>query len=188
MNKTLKLLLFLVPACFALVFLCAGCNGKNNHKTTNQTVSKSQTARNFPVIKKMNTDLLNKLIQNRNGKILIVNLWSTWSAKSMNQLLILNDIYDRYNKSLADFAVITIDPSSDIDSKVVPFLEKENINYPIYMIDSTYGKQIMNMLNPSWPGSIPVMYFYNQKGVQKIMLQGMQTQVQIEKAINDLTN
>ena len=184
----MKSLLFHAILFFSIASFISGCGQKNNSKTLDQNTNKLQNAENFPVIKKLNTNLLNKLISNRNGKILIINLWSTWSGKSMNQLIILNDMYERYKNNLADFLIITIDPYPDIDSKVVPFLEKENISFPVYMIDSTFGKQIMKTLNPAWSGSIPVIYFYNQKGVQKIILQGMQTQADIEKAINDLTN
>ncbi len=187
-RRKLKSFIYSVATALAIAFLISGCAQKNKPKTADRNIKKTQISENYPIIRKLNSETMTGMIKNRNGKILIINLWSTWSAKSMNQLLILNGLYEKYKNNLADFAVITIDPNSDIDSKVVPFIKKENINLPVYMIDSAYGKQIMNMLNPSWTGSIPVIYFYNQKGIQKIMLQGMQTQAEIEKAINDLTN
>ena len=132
--------------------------------------------------------MLNRIIHDRNGKILIVNLWSTWSGKSMNQLLILNDMYSRYKEDLADFLIITIDAGKDLDNKVVPFLKKENIKFPVYAIDPGEGQKIMKTLNPAWTGSIPIIYIYNGKGIQRKILKGIQTQSDIEESINDAAN
>ena len=186
--QKLKTSLICVLAFAAIMLFIPGCGKKHNAKV--QAENKTKTVQTeFPsIIKKLNTGLLKKIISDREGKILIVSLWSTWSGKSMNQLLILNDIYGRYKNDLADFAIITIDAASDIDSKVVPFLKKEDIQFPVYSIDPGEGKHIMKILNPAWTGSIPVTYIYNSKGIQKKILLGLQTQSLIEESINDITN
>lgn len=184
----MKSLLINLIAFSSLILFVSGCGGKNKSKNIIENKTKTPVEENSTIIKKLNTDLLKKIIQDRNGKILIVNLWSTWSGKSMNQLLILNDVYEKYKNDLADFLVVTIDTNPAIESKDVPFIKKENIKFPVYMIDSGNGKQIMNTLNPAWTGSIPVIYIYDGKGVQRKILQGLQSQAEIEENINELTN
>lgn len=185
----LKPLLLLAVLFLSIIGFVSGCGNKNNKKV-HTTIEKKQIqpVRTSSIIKKLNTDMLDSIIRNRNGKILIVNLWSTWSGKSMNQLLILNNIYSRYKDRLVDFLTISIDAGKDLDTKVLPFLKKENIKLPVYTVSTGEGQKIMKTLNPAWNGSIPVIYIYNTKGIRKKILKGIQTQSDIEESINDVTN
>ncbi len=184
----MKSLLINLIAFSALILFVSGCGRKSKPENTIENKAKAPVEENSTTVKKLNTELLKKIIQDRNGKILIVNLWSTWSGKSMNQLQILNDVYEKYKNDLADFVVITIDTYPDIESKDIPFIKKQNIKFPVYMVEPADGKLIMNTLNPAWTGSIPVMYIYDEKGVQRKILQGLQSQSEIESNIKELTN
>ncbi len=173
---------FIIQSFFLLIILItlSGCSG---NKSKNKSDKKNNAKVTQHLTKKLDSVLLQNIIKERNGKILLVNLWSTWSQKSMKQLSELQDLYNNNLNKSVDFVLINIDPSAEQKTKVIPFLEKNNFTIPIYTIEVNQGKTIMKMLNPNWTGNIPVIYIYNEHGIQKEILQGVQVKDNIIAAV-----
>ena len=168
---------------FAVISLLSGCR-QNKNGDEDYAQHDTMTA---PVIRNLSAAMLRKILTERNGKILLVNLWSTWSEKSMSQLSDFKELYKDYSNT-ADFLIINIDLSTAVEPKVLPFLKKNKINFPVYLIDANEGKTIMKMLNPGWAGNIPVTYIYDKTGNQKTILQGIQSGNELKENIKNIIN
>jgi len=106
---------------------------------------------------------LQKLIDNRNDKILLLNIWATWCAPCRKEIPDLIRIWNNY-KSTVDVVGISIDYSEDLEKIVLPFLEKNNVPYINYISDFRKDENLINSLNKDWSGALPASFIYNPSG------------------------
>jgi len=72
-------------------------------------------------VKEINEDLLNNLIKNRNGKILLINVWAAWCIPCREEFPDLVKLAYNYKDDL-DVIAISVDYKDEIETKVKPFL------------------------------------------------------------------
>ncbi len=106
---------------------------------------------------------LQELIDNRNDKLLLLNIWATWCAPCRKEIPDLVKLSESY-KSSVDVIGISIDYPEDLDEKVLPFLENNNVNYVNYISAFKKDENLINFLNKNWGGVLPASFIYNHNG------------------------
>ena len=91
-------------------------------------------------VEKINQATLEKLIKNRNGKVLFLNVWATWCAPCKEEFPDLVKLADKYKNLKVDIIGLSVDYTDEIDSKIIPFLKKNKANFKIYVNDLTMLK------------------------------------------------
>ncbi|MDP3353251.1 MAG: TlpA disulfide reductase family protein [Flavobacteriaceae bacterium] len=86
------------------------------------------------------------------NKVIIVNFWATWCPPCVAEMPSLQDLYNDYKDKVV-FVFVT----SEGREKVMPFLEKNNYNLPIYNMSSREPELLSTR-------SIPATYLINKKG------------------------
>jgi thiol-disulfide isomerase/thioredoxin len=110
---------------------------------------------------------LKNKINNRNGKILFVNFWATWCEPCVEEFPDLVKIYDDNKDSNFEFLSVSVNLPSEIDDKVKPFLEKQNADFPVVVIEEKRSEQIINLVNPEWDGTVPATIIFDKNGKRK---------------------
>jgi thiol-disulfide isomerase/thioredoxin len=126
---------------------------------------------------------LKNLITNRNGKILLLNVWATWCPPCIEEFPDLVRIYNTYNDDKFEILGISVDEPDEINSKVIPFLNKNKVPFKVYLAKLDNEEKFINALNSSWNGAIPATFIYDSAGRQKYFSIGMKTYEQFEKEI-----
>jgi thiol-disulfide isomerase/thioredoxin len=112
-------------------------------------------------------------IRNANaGKVLLVNLWASWCKPCVEEFPHLVKLYNDYKVENFELILISLDFKEEIDSKVIPFLKKNNIDFPTYYIDAKNNvEDIINYFDKKWEGAIPATFIYdrNNKMVETVI-------------------
>jgi thiol-disulfide isomerase/thioredoxin len=130
-------------------------------------------------------DDLENLIKNRTGKPLLINIWATWCAPCREEFPDLVKIAHEYGDKI-DVVGISVDFPEEIDSKIIPFLKKQNVLFTNYVIKVIEPEDFINLLNKEWSGAIPATFIYNEKGNQIKYLIGRQRYKEFEAVIKNL--
>lgn len=105
-------------------------------------------------VKAINTDSLNKEISEAKSRLLIVDFWATWCSPCKKQLPVLFNLYEKYkSKGLSIIGVAMDYNAQNVDK----FLEKSDVNYPIYLgnEDIAYIYKVK---------AVPTMHIYDKSG------------------------
>ena len=135
-----------------------------------------------PEVKVITVSELKNLINDRSGKPLLINVWATWCAPCREEFPDLVKIANEYYGQI-DVVGISVDFPEEIDSKIIPFLKKQNASFNNYVIKVIEPENFINLLNENWSGAIPGTFIYDKNGGQVKHLIGKQSYEEFEKAV-----
>jgi thiol-disulfide isomerase/thioredoxin len=122
---------------------------------------------------------LNDIIKNREGSILLINIWATWCIPCKEEFPDLIKISDKYNEQI-ELIGISIDFPDEVESKIKPFLNKLKPNFINYVNVENDTEKFINNLNLDWSGAIPATFFYDSDGKQLLFYEGKMSFKEIE--------
>lgn len=125
---------------------------------------------------------LEKIINENDGRALLINVWATWCAPCREEFPELVKLANNYNKKVRVVG-ISVDEKEDLDSKVIPFLKNQNAYFQNYLLKVVDPEDFINALDKKWSGAIPATFIFDKEGNQKEMIVGKQTYQIFEKAI-----
>jgi len=148
---------------------------------------KSDTNSDYKV-EKINQSSLEKIIKNRDGKVLFLNVWATWCAPCKEEFPDLVKLADKYKKSKVDFIGLSVDFPDEVDSKIIPFLKKNKANFKIYVNDFDDVEDLINFINKKWNGAIPATFIFDKTGKQQKYILGMRDFDEFNKELSEVLN
>lgn len=164
------------------LFLLAGCT-RRNHSPEQQSGSDptKKPRSNYPV-ELLDESGFQKLIRERNGKKLILNVWATWCLPCVEEFPDLVKLSTSLDANY-EIAGISVDDPDEIESKVVPFLKKNNPPFKIFVSNFKKQDDLINALNSKWNGAIPATFIYDSTGSQRTYFIGSRSLKQFENEI-----
>ncbi len=137
-------------------------------------------------VKTINEKELDKLIQKRNEKILLLNVWATWCEPCKEEFPDLIKLSNDLGKKNVEVAAISVDFTDEIESKILPFLKTMNVPFTVYVADFPTQDSFINKFDKDWSGAIPATFIYDKKGKRRQFLFGKQSYTQFKKAVEDV--
>ncbi len=139
-------------------------------------------------VEKMNKSSLDKLIKNRNGKILFLNVWATWCRPCKEEFPDLVKLAEKYKNSKIEIIGLSVDYPDEVESKIIPFLKKNKANFKIYVNDFEDVQDLIDYLSKDWNGGIPATFIFDKNGKQKKFILGMRHFEYFDNEINSILN
>ncbi|WP_179343980.1 TlpA family protein disulfide reductase [Winogradskyella ursingii] len=172
--KQILLMLFV-----ASVFSC------KNEKTETATVetkseiisSDEKTPVNYPFTI-YDYDGLEPLINKEDDKVHVVNFWATWCAPCVKELPYFEAINKKYDDDELEVLLVSLDFPKNYGSKLVPFLEKHDLQSQVVAFDDVDQNRWIPAINNDWSGAIPATIIY--KGDQRKFYEKSFTQEELE--------
>ena len=115
---------------------------------------------------------LTQLIEENKKNVFIVNVWATWCVPCVEEMPDLIKLKDYYKNKNVKIIGVSIDYPEEIESKVVPFIQKHNLNFPVFVNNFRKDELFINFLNQDWSGAVPATFIYDKNGIQKEFLLG----------------
>ena len=128
---------------------------------------------------------LNKLITENKGKVLVINVWATWCIPCVEEMPDLVKLTDSYASQNVQVIGISIDFPEEIQSKILPFIKNNNINFPVYVNNFKKDEDLINFLSQEWSGAVPATFIYDKHGVQKEFLLGKHSFEEFKKVVDE---
>lgn len=130
---------------------------------------------------------LEKLINERSGRVLFLNLWATWCIPCREEFPDIVKLASEYKKEV-DFIGISADYKDEVRTKIIPFLKSNNANFISYVSGFKNDEALINALDKNWNGALPATFIYDINGNKLTLLEGKKSleefKAEIEKAIN----
>ncbi|MBM4171706.1 MAG: redoxin domain-containing protein [Ignavibacteria bacterium] len=124
---------------------------------------------------------LQKLIKERKGKPLFLNLWATWCVPCREEFPSLVKLADEFKD--VEFVGITVDFPEEVESKIIPFLKSQNVNFVSYVNGFEGDEDLINALDKDWNGALPASFLYDKNGKKTSFLEGKHSYESFKKEI-----
>ena len=150
-------------------------------KKTGSTTGSSQ----HDALKIVNFDQLQSILQKKDNKLYVVNFWATWCKPCVDELPGFMEVNKTYRGNPRfKMILVSLDPATEIDTKVRPFLLKNKIEADVCILDDN---KRMNEWIPSidkkWSGSIPATAIY-KNGIKLEFKENMMEKKELVQLIN----
>ena len=110
-----------------------------------------------------NFDDLFKSIDLSGNKTYLINFWATWCAPCVKEIPHFEYVNQKYSGDSLKVILASFDYPSQIDSKLIPFLNKNEIKSDVVLIDDLNIKDWMSVVSESWDGAIPATLIINKR-------------------------
>ena len=147
-----------------------------NYGQTDQPIQEN------PEVSEITIDELNDKIKNREGRVLLINIWATWCVPCKEEFPDMIKISDKYGEKI-EVVGISIDYPDEVESKIIPFLNKLKPNFINYVNGENDTERFINNLRPDWSGAIPATFFYDSEGKQFLFYEVKMSFKEIEKKV-----
>ncbi|MCI0473998.1 MAG: TlpA family protein disulfide reductase [Ignavibacteria bacterium] len=107
---------------------------------------------------------LDDLKEKTKGKVVLYNFWATWCKPCVTEFPELVKLYNDYKSRGFELVFISLDMPEEVKTKLIPFLEKNNVDFLSYYNDFKDVSDLMNYFDKKWEGAIPSTYIYDRKG------------------------
>lgn len=127
---------------------------------------------------------LSELINNREGKVLVLNIWATWCVPCREEIPDLMQLHNKYSAKI-DVIGISVDYPDEISARILPFVKQQKINYQLY-VNNLKDEELINFFLVKWNGAIPVTFIYDKTGKRIFFLEGKKSYSELEKTVSSL--
>lgn len=133
------------------------------------------------VVDTINKELLAKIIKERKGKPLFLNIWATWCVPCREEFPAINKLAEEYKD--VEFIGISVDFPEEVESKIIPFLKSQKAKFISYVNGFEGDEELINTLDKDWNGALPATFIYNKNGKKVSFLEGKKSYDEFKKEI-----
>ncbi len=90
-----------------------------------------------------------------NDTVYIFNFWATYCAPCIKELPHFEKIGQEYTDKKVKIILVSLDFKSQIESRVIPFLQRRNILSEVVVLSDPDANSWIDKVNPNWSGAIP---------------------------------
>ena len=131
-----------------------GCSIKWAEKNEYVAKLKKEWAEEPVTLDSITIEGIKDLLKNNSGKLRLINVWATWCGPCVSEFsdfIIINRMYRRRD---FEFVSISADDPGRF-SKALQFLKSEQASSTNYIFGSEDKYQLMDAIDPKWPGALP---------------------------------
>lgn len=132
-------------------------------------------------------DDLQKLIEQKSDKILVMNFWATWCAPCIKEL----PQFEQLNASRNDVDVRLVSIDLDLDpnpDKVYRFMARKKLKSIVYLLDERDPNSWIDQIDTSWEGAIPATLVVNRKSGERKFVSKELKEGELEQLIISISN
>jgi thiol-disulfide isomerase/thioredoxin len=115
--------------------------------------------------------ILDSLISDRGEKLLLINIWATWCIPCREEFPELVKLEKEFRDKL-DVIALSVDYIDELESKVIPFLQSQNVDFPAFIKGFSKDEELINYFDKKWNGALPATFIYDKKGARIKFIEG----------------
>jgi len=174
----------LIGCLVVAVLRAAGCRPNDDRNPHLAGGASAADRKRVETVEPIDKAGLQKLIKERNGRILFLNIWATWCAPCVEEFPDLVKLSRAYPEHEVEVVGISADYPDEVESKILPFIKKHDVPFRILVAAFERQEDFINGVNPAWSGALPATLVYDQYGNQRLFLVGQGTFEEFKKAID----
>lgn len=123
------------------------------------TLITDATAQEVPVY---NFRQLEPLLNKRNDTTYVVNFWATWCKPCVKEMPDLIKTNQKFKNGKFKMILVSMDFDIHLQTKVIPFINEQNIEADVILLNDSKQHEWINKVNEAWTGAIPITIIYNK--------------------------
>jgi len=117
----------------------------------------------------------------QNDTTYLINFWATWCTPCVEELPAINRLAENYSGDRLRILLVSLDFPSQLESRLVPFIEKYAIRPEVLVLDDPDFNSWINKVSPEWSGAIPATLVY--RGNDRSFYEKSFTYSELEKIV-----
>ncbi len=95
---------------------------------------------------------------------MLLNFWATWCPPCIVEFPEIVSLEKAYRDRGLVVVSVSADFPKDIDTKLLPFLEKHRPDFPVNLKQTDDVDKFIRIIDPEWTGAIPATFFFEPSG------------------------
>lgn len=129
---------------------------------------------------------LQELIEEPGKQVKVINFWATWCRPCIKELPYFEDLQKKHDPTNLQVYLINLDDVEKLDSRVIPFVKKQNISSTVKLLDETDYNSFIDKVDPRWSGAIPATLII--AGEERRFVEGELSPDELQRIINEVSN
>lgn len=134
----------------------------------------------------VNASDIKKLITQNEGKVILLNFWATWCPPCLVEFPDIVVLERTYRDRGLVVISVSEDPPERLQDDLLPFLEKAQPSFPVYVRKRADTESFIRAIDPYWTGKIPATFFYSKKGEPSVKRYSQMTREELVKIVTYL--
>ena len=131
-----------------------GCSVKWEDKSNWIEKSTAAWAKEPVVLDTINEQQIHELIQNKSGKLRLINVWATWCGPCVTEFGEFISINRMYRKRDFEFVSISADDMTK-EKNALEFLQHQQASGKNYIFSGANRYKLIEAVDPNWQGALP---------------------------------
>ena len=163
-----------------LFFLLASTvsNAGNNYLTSNSGAEAGAK------VKVVNFNEFEPILHQENDTVYVVNFWATWCGPCIKEIPYFEQLGVKYRDSNLKIIMVSLDMPNQIESKLIPFIEKNNMKNDVLLLDEPNFNSWIPVVDKEWTGAIPATLIYS-KSIREFYAKEL-TFIELEEIVKPL--
>ncbi len=146
-------------------------------------LSHATYAQTVPII---GLDQLEKRVEAAGDTSFIINFWATWCGPCVKELPFFEQLHENSIGTKRKVLLVSLDFVTQLESKVVPFLEKKQLKSEVVLMDEDRPNEWIPRVSKKWTGALPATLFINTKTKTRHFHEGSFVEGELEKLLSEI--
>jgi len=107
-------------------------------------------------------DEFEHLLETNSDSTYVVNFWATWCKPCIAELPYFEEANQTFKSQPVKFILVSLDAMKQLEKKVIPFLQKTDIQSQVVLLDDDDYNVWIDKVSPEWSGSIPATLLFSK--------------------------
>lgn len=125
-------------------------------------ISPQSTVKEPNEVKVLNFDQLQPFLHRDNDTVYLVNFWATWCAPCRKEMPAIIAVAEKYRDKPFKVLLVSLDMPGQMQSSLIPYLETNEINLEVILLDDPNQNRWIDLVDPSWSGELPFTLIYSK--------------------------
>jgi thiol-disulfide isomerase/thioredoxin len=178
MSKRLAVLLASLPLALAAAVSSAAAPA-----ATPAAAGSATAAPAAPPAQRINPAGLGKLLAERRGQVVVLNLWATWCVPCLREIPDLVALEKEFAARGVTLVGLSMDDPGALDDQVEPFRRKNFPAFRTWLRSEPDMDALVSVVDPAWNEILPTTYLIGRDGKLAKKIQGKRTLEQFRALI-----
>ena len=146
-------------------------------------VSISSFGQTVPII---GLDDLESRLESGKDTTYVVNFWATWCGPCVKELPYFEALEKANRGNRFKVLLVSLDFANQLESKVVPFLEKKKLISEVVLMDEDRPNKWIPRVSDKWTGALPATLFVNTQKKTRHFHEGSFKDGELEQKLTEI--